>query len=68
MKEIQFVQNNNFQFAALQLKKHIQKALKFAKLKSKEYFTPNPEARRKKAKKRRQKYMDFYKKRELTQG
>jgi len=62
MKEVQFVQNNNFSFAALQLKKYIQKAQKFTRLKAKEHFTPKTEVRIKKAKKTAQKYMDFYKK------
>ena len=60
MKEVQFVQNNNFSFAALQLKKHIQKAQKFVRLKSKEYFTPRTELRVKNKKKISQKYMNFY--------
>ena len=62
MKEIQFVQNNNFSFAALQLKKHIQKAMKFIRLKEKQYFSSNPEKRIKKNKKSTQRYMDFYNK------
>ena len=57
MKEYQNVQNGNFGFTTLQLKKSMRG--KFSRLKEKARFSSNTEKRRKKDKKRVQKYISI---------
>jgi ribosomal protein S21 len=56
------VQNSNLNPACTNLKKILQKTGKFASLKEKERFIPNPEKRRKKEKKRIRSYIELHRK------